>query len=100
RDVDVHGARIPGDPGSSRARQQPAGRWTLMRVVVLGGSGDLGRAIVTKAKAAGHDVTSASRRGDVKVDVTTGRGLDEAFAGVDVVMDATNALAGAHDVLV
>jgi uncharacterized protein YbjT (DUF2867 family) len=71
-----------------------------MKLVVLGGSGSLGRAIVGKAKAAGHDVVAASRSGDVKVDVTTGQGLAEAFAGADVVMDATNALAGAHDVLV
>jgi uncharacterized protein YbjT (DUF2867 family) len=72
----------------------------VARLIVLGGTGDLGRAIVTKAKAAGHDVVAASRSGQVKIDVTTGQGLDKAFAGVDVVMDATNALAGAHDVLV
>jgi uncharacterized protein YbjT (DUF2867 family) len=70
-----------------------------MKLVVLGGSGSLGRAIVGKAKAAGHEVVAASRSGDVKVDVTMGQGLAEAFAGADVVMDATNALAGAHDVL-
>ncbi|HUS31406.1 MAG TPA: NAD(P)H-binding protein [Kofleriaceae bacterium] len=71
-----------------------------MKIVVLGGTGSLGRSIVEKATAAGHDVVAASRSGAVKVDVTTGQGLAEAFAGVDVIMDATNAQAGAHDVLV
>lgn len=70
------------------------------RIVVLGATGSLGRAIVEKATAAGHDVVAASRSGAVKVDVTTGQGLAEAFAGAGVVMDATNAQAGAHDVLV
>ena len=72
----------------------------MTRVVVLGGSGDLGRAVVRAARAAGHDAVGASRRGEVRVDVTTGDGLAAAFAGAEVVVDATNALAGAKDVLV
>jgi uncharacterized protein YbjT (DUF2867 family) len=71
-----------------------------VRIVVLGGTGALGRAVVEAATAAGHHAIGASRSGAVKVDVTTGEGLAEAFAGADVVMDATNALAGAQAVLV
>lgn len=71
-----------------------------MRVVVLGGTGDLGRAVVSAARAAGHDAVAASRTGELKIDVTTGAGLEAAFAGADVVLDATNALAAAQAVLV
>jgi uncharacterized protein YbjT (DUF2867 family) len=66
-----------------------------MRIAVLGASGVLGRA-VTKA-AASHTIVPASRR--TGVDVTTGEGLAKAFQGADVVIDATNAMEGARDVL-
>jgi uncharacterized protein YbjT (DUF2867 family) len=69
-----------------------------MRIVVLGATGDLGKALVSRA--GGHDVVAVSRRGAVRADVTTGEGLAEALAGADVVIDATNAVAGARDVLV
>lgn len=72
----------------------------MKRLVVLGGTGSLGRAVVEKARAAGHDAVAASRTGAVKVDVTTGAGLDAAFVGAEVVVDSTNASAGADAVLV
>ena len=71
-----------------------------MRIVVVGSTGSLGKAVVARAREAGHDVVGASRSAGVQVDVTTGQGLAEAFAGADVVMDATNAVGGARDVLV
>lgn len=71
-----------------------------MRIVVVGSTGSLGKAIVARALEAGHEVVGASRSAGVKVDVSTGQGLVEAFAGAEVVMDATNALGGARDVLV
>jgi uncharacterized protein YbjT (DUF2867 family) len=69
-----------------------------VKIVVLGATGSLGKALL--AAALGHDVVAVSRRGPVKADVTTGEGLADAFAGADVVMDATNALATAPQVLV
>jgi uncharacterized protein YbjT (DUF2867 family) len=69
-------------------------------VVVLGGTGSLGSAVASKLGAAGCEVVVASRRGAAKVDVTTGEGLTAALTGAEVVVDATNALAGARDVLV
>jgi uncharacterized protein YbjT (DUF2867 family) len=69
-----------------------------MRIVVLGGSGSLGQAVGSLARAAGHDAVPVSRR--TGVDVVTGAGLGDALAGADVVIDATNALRGARDVLV
>jgi uncharacterized protein YbjT (DUF2867 family) len=59
-----------------------------MRIAVAGGTGWLGRLVVAAASEAGHDVVVMSRaRG---VDLTTGRGLDEALHGADVVIDVSN----------
>ncbi len=59
-----------------------------MRIAVAGGTGLLGRLVVEAATEAGHQVVVMSRaRG---VDLTTGRGLDEALHGVDVVIDVSN----------
>ena len=80
-----------------------------MRLAVLGGSGSLGQAVTATALAAGHSVTAVSRRPPAKLpegvrhvaaDVTTGIGLDAAFAGAQVVIDGTNAMANAREVLV
>lgn len=80
-----------------------------MRLAVLGGSGSLGQAVTAVAVAAGHAVTSVSRRPPatlpegvrhVAADVTTGIGLDAAFAGVEAVIDGTNARTNAREVLV
>ncbi len=67
-------------------------------VVVLGGTGVAGRAIVEALAHAGHDVVSASRSSGV--DVATGAGLPAALAGATVVVDAANATKGAEAVLV
>lgn len=70
-----------------------------MKIVVLGGTGVAGRATVAAALARGWSVVVASRSGGApegadgcEVDAATGTGLAEAFAGADVVVDATNAL--------
>ncbi|HEY5927291.1 MAG TPA: NAD(P)H-binding protein [Kofleriaceae bacterium] len=72
----------------------------MKRVVVLGGTGSLGSAVAAELTGSGYDVVVASRRGPTKVDVTTGEGLTAAMTGAEVVVDATNTLAGARDVLV
>jgi uncharacterized protein YbjT (DUF2867 family) len=59
-----------------------------MHIAVIGGTGVAGRHTVEALARAGHDAVVLSRsRG---VDVTTGKGLDEALAGVDTVIDVTN----------
>jgi uncharacterized protein YbjT (DUF2867 family) len=58
-----------------------------MRVAVVGGTGIAGRHTVAALRRAGHDTVVVTRsRG---VDVVTGKGLDDALAGVDVVVDVT-----------
>jgi uncharacterized protein YbjT (DUF2867 family) len=59
-----------------------------MRIAVIGGTGVVGRHTVEALRRAGHDpVVVARSRG---VDISTGAGLDDALAGVDVVIDVTN----------
>lgn len=57
-----------------------------MRIVVTGGSGDLGGRVVRELEARGHDAVAASRRSGV--DLATGEGLDSVLDGADAVVHA------------
>lgn len=59
-----------------------------MKIVVLGGSGLIGRRLVSNLRSAGHDVLSASPRSGVNA--VTGEGLTAALDGAEVVVDVTN----------
>ena len=59
-----------------------------MKVVVAGGTGRAGTAIVSRLGAQGHEVVAASPT--TGVDVITREGLDDVMAGADVVVDATS----------
>ncbi len=70
-----------------------------MRVAVAGGTGVLGRALVVALVARGEEVRALSRTEPKKlpegashhrVDLTSGDGLAEALAGIEVVVDASN----------
>jgi uncharacterized protein YbjT (DUF2867 family) len=67
----------------------------MSRVLVTGGTGTLGRALVPALRAAGHDVSVLSRSAGATTDpdvprrvgdLRTGAGLDEAVRGVDAVV--------------
>jgi uncharacterized protein YbjT (DUF2867 family) len=60
-----------------------------MKIVVIGGTGLIGSKLTEKLRAGGHDPLAASP--NTGVDVITGKGLDEALAGADVVVDVANA---------
>jgi len=60
-----------------------------MRIVVIGGTGLIGSKLVTKLTEAGHDAVPASP--DTGVDTYTGKGLDQALANTQVVVDVSNA---------
>lgn len=60
-----------------------------MKIVVIGGTGLIGRPLVELLRQAGHDVIPASP--STGVDTVTGAGLDAALEGADVVVDVPNA---------
>ncbi|EAP97647.1 hypothetical protein JNB_19293 [Janibacter sp. HTCC2649] len=57
-----------------------------MRIVVTGGSGDLGGRVVRELMSRGHAAVPASRRSGV--DLSTGDGLDAVLDGADAVIHA------------
>jgi uncharacterized protein YbjT (DUF2867 family) len=62
-----------------------------MKIAIIGGTGTLGRHVVSELRARGHEVRALSRNApDYPVDLTTGTGLDEALSGCEVVVDASN----------
>jgi uncharacterized protein YbjT (DUF2867 family) len=60
-----------------------------MRIVVIGGSGLIGKKLVKFLGEGGHDVVAASP--STGVNTVTGEGLAEALTGARVVVDVTNA---------
>src|SRR3954447_26460051 len=63
-----------------------------MRVGVLGATGTAGSAVAAELLSRGHEVLRLGRRGaDRQADVVSGEGLDEAFAGLDAVVECLNA---------
>jgi len=59
-----------------------------MKIVVIGGTGLIGRKLVERLRQRGHEVIAASPASGV--DTMTGQGLAEAFAGAEVVVDVSN----------
>src|SRR5262245_49663862 len=60
-----------------------------MKIVVIGGSGLIGKKVVTNLRGRGHEDVSASPSSSVNT--ITGEGLGEALTKADVVVDVTNA---------
>lgn len=64
-----------------------------MRVLVTGGTGTLGTAIVRQLRDRGHDPLTSSRTAGldrVVVDFATGSGIDDAVEGVDAIVHAAS----------
>jgi uncharacterized protein YbjT (DUF2867 family) len=59
-----------------------------LKIVVLGGTGLIGKHVVGALRQQGHEVVAAST--STGVNAVTGQGLAAAFAGADVVVDVTN----------
>ena len=60
-----------------------------MKIVVIGGSGLIGKKVVTNLRQHGHEVVAASPSSGVNT--VTGEGLAQALAGAQVVVDVVNA---------
>jgi len=60
-----------------------------MKIVVIGGSGLIGKKVVTDLREHGHEVLAASPSSGVNT--VTGEGLAQALAGAQVVVDVSNA---------
>ena len=59
-----------------------------MKVVIIGGTGLIGRKLATKLQSGGHEVVAAAP--STGVNALTGEGVEKALAGADVVVDVTN----------
>jgi uncharacterized protein YbjT (DUF2867 family) len=59
-----------------------------MKVVILGGSGLIGKKLVKRLRDGGHEAVAASPSSGVNS--LTGAGLSEVMAGADAVVDVTN----------
>jgi uncharacterized protein YbjT (DUF2867 family) len=66
-----------------------------MKIVVIGGSGLIGKKLVANLTERGHEVVSASPSSGVNT--LTGEGLAEAFAGAQVVVDVSNSPSWSDD---
>jgi uncharacterized protein YbjT (DUF2867 family) len=60
-----------------------------MKIVVIGGSGLIGKKVVNNLRQQGHEVVAASPSSGVNT--VTGEGLAQALAGAQVVVDVANA---------
>lgn len=60
-----------------------------MKIVIIGGSGLIGKKMVALLQAQGHEVVAASPR--TGVNAVTGEGLEAALRGARVVVDVSNA---------
>src|SRR2546429_6806198 len=62
---------------------------TIMKIVVIGGTGLIGSKLVSKLRAQGHEAVAASP--NTGVNTLTGEGLAEVLKGASVVVDVSNA---------
>ncbi|MEL7976650.1 NAD(P)H-binding protein [Isoptericola sp. F-RaC21] len=66
-----------------------------MKIVVVGGTGLIGKQVIAHLTDAGHDAVAAAP--STGVDTLTGDGVDAALAGADVVVDVSNSPSFADD---
>jgi uncharacterized protein YbjT (DUF2867 family) len=75
------------DPVGSQCRGRRV-KETIMKIVVIGGSGLIGSRLVARVREQGNEAVAASP--DSGVNTVTGEGLAEALKGASVVVDVSN----------
>src|SRR5271157_5478210 len=73
----------------SRLGDRGRGERAAMKIVVIGGSGLIGKKVVMNLRQHGHEVLAASPSSGVNT--VTGKGLAQALAAAQVVVDVSNA---------
>lgn len=66
-----------------------------MKIVVVGGSGLIGKQLVSRLQGLGHETVAASP--SLGINAMTGEGLAEALKGADAVVDVANSPSFADD---
>src|SRR5882757_6758241 len=84
-DVSFHAFSVVYSRFGGRGRSERA----AMKIVVIGGSGLIGKKVVMNLRQHGHEVVAASP--SLGVNTVTGEGLAQALAGAQVVVDVANA---------
>jgi uncharacterized protein YbjT (DUF2867 family) len=74
---------------SARFKTEVKIKETVMKIVVIGGTGLIGSRVVPKLREQGHEAIAASP--DTGVNTITGEGLEEVLKGASVVVDVSNA---------
>ena len=88
RIIDAYNKRLSWSWGfPARIARAPTER-SVMKIVVIGGSGLIGSQLVKKLRDRGHEVVAASPRSGVNA--VTGEGLAQALEGAQVVVDVAN----------
>src|SRR4029077_1721466 len=81
--------RMGPSPRDSRAGRRPVGKdRSVMKIVVIGGTGLIGSRVVARLTEHGHEAVPASPR--LGINTITGEGLDAALDGAAVVVDVSN----------
>jgi uncharacterized protein YbjT (DUF2867 family) len=68
--------------------QRPEIKETIMKIIVIGGTGLIGSKLVAKLREHGHEALAASP--NTGVNTVTGEGLAEALKGASMVVDVSN----------
>src|SRR5437588_12610712 len=77
-----------GHPADGSEMPRPRKKETIMKIVVIGGTGLIGSRLVNQLRARGHEAVAAAP--NTGVNTVTGEGLTEALKGASAVVDVSN----------
>src|SRR5436309_11650195 len=79
---------MDGHPADGSEMPRPRKKETIMKIVVIGGTGLIGSRLVNQLREQGHQAVAAAPNSGVNT--VTGEGLAEALKGASVVVDVSN----------